>query len=98
MRTVVVHGRFSTNGQPVQGKISFRPSRVWVEEMGVTYPTMAPEVELDNGRFTVELTPTDAGEYSWSYLVTCPLGSWTIKVTEDGPVPLKDLLPKRVVE
>lgn len=93
----VVRGRFvNAHKQPIEGKIRFVPSRVWVEEDGVAYPTMAPDVPLVDGRFIVALTRTDQHGLPWHYTVECPLGTWTIRVEDEGPLLLKDLLPKRI--
>lgn len=97
MNTVQVIGRFvDEHKRPVQGEISFVPDRIWVDHADETYPTMAPEGRLINGQFLVYLTRTDTEELPWYYTVTCPNGTFRIEITEDGPLLLKDLLPKRL--
>lgn len=97
MQTVQVNGRFVLpSGHPADGKVTFIPSRLWYEEDGVLYANIAREVELVNGRFCIDLSRTDDGDIPWHYTVFCPVGRWTIFLTEEGPVYLKDLLPKRL--
>jgi len=97
MQAVQVIGRFTRGGEPVEGYIKFTPSRIWCEEEdGTTYPCLAPEGELINGHFLVYLTKTNQHLLDWHYTVECPMGKWTIKVEVDGPVNLKDLLPKKL--
>ena len=99
MQAVEVSGRFiNEQGQPITDQtIRFVPNKIWVEEEdGTAYPTFAPEVALDSqGAFSVTLSRTDTAELPWHYTVFCPVGQWTIRVEEDGPVRLKQLLPKR---
>jgi hypothetical protein len=97
MQSVQVSGRFiSPVFGPVAGDIKFTPSKIWVIEDEIAYPTPAPHVELDEGEFCVELVRTDQHGVSWFYTVECPVGKWTIKITQNGPLFLKDLLPKRL--
>lgn len=97
MQAVEVSGRFiNENKEPIQGFIKFRPQLMWVNEEEDVYPCFAPEVELDEGRFKVLLTRTDQHGLPWTYTVECPMGKWTIKVESDGPIALRDLLPKRM--
>jgi hypothetical protein len=98
MEAVQVSGRFINElKQPLDGKITFLPSRLYQDEVGVWYATLAPEVELINGAFSVLLTRTDQHEHGWHYKVVCPgqIGTWSIKVEGDGPYYLKDLLPAK---
>lgn len=96
MQEVTVSGRFVNEQRiPAQGKIRFIPSKVWLDEGDVSYPTLAPEIDLVNGEFSVQLTRTDQHELPWHYTVDCPVGQWTIRVEDDGPLLLKNLLPKR---
>lgn len=97
MQVTVVSGRFvnQETGEPIQGRITFMPSRFWVDEYGVSYATLAPDVELDEeGRFEVMVTPTyqREGDFGWHYKVTTPAGRWSVKIEQDGEVYLKDLL------
>lgn len=96
MKAVQVSGRFvDEQGNPLEGECKFIPSRIWVEEDGETYPTLAPEVRLVNGRVLVYLTRTDQHELYWHYTVICPAGTMTIYVEDDGPLKLKDLFTNR---
>ena len=97
MEAVLVTGRFITEDrEPIRGRIAFFPSNVWVEDGDLTYPCLAPQMSLDPyGRFEAWLTPTDAGMYDWFYTVVCPVGTWKITVVGEGPLLLRDLLPKR---
>lgn len=97
MKTVQVHGRFiQPSGKPSTGKVSFIPSKMWYEEDGVLYANLAREVTLDEGKFQVELDRTDQTSVPWHYTVLCPIGRWTVFLTEDGPTQLRDLIPKRM--
>lgn len=95
MQSVRVRGRFvNEQNEPVEGTIKFVPSKIWIEEGDLTYPTFAPEVALHNGFFDVELTTTDTHPYGpWHYMVECPIGTWSIHVEGQDSVWLKDLLP-----
>ena len=94
MNTVMVTGRFVDEyGQPLAGECKFIPSRIWVEEEDLTYPTAAPEVTLVNGKVLAYLNRTDQEELDWYYTVVCPAGTMRIHVTDDGPLKLRDLLP-----
>lgn len=96
MQTVIITGRFvGTDHQPVEGRISFRPSKIWVEEGEDTFPVPAPAMELVDGAFRAEVIRTDQHGIPWSYKVDCPVGEWTITITEDGPIRLRTLLPER---
>jgi hypothetical protein len=96
MQVAVVRGRFvDQHHQPVKGTIQFLPSQIWVEEDGVAYPCMAPEAELVNGQFWVELTRTDQHDLPWHYTMVSPLGKHTIKVDGEGPFDLKSLVPRK---
>jgi hypothetical protein len=96
MQTVQINGRFVLpSGQPADGKVTFIPSRLWYEEDGVLYANIAREVELVNGRFCIDLSRTDT-EIPWHYTVICPVGKWTVFLTGEGPLQLRDLLPKRL--
>lgn len=97
MNPVTVVGRFiTTQNVTVDGPIKFIPSRIWLDHEDQTFPTLAPEVELDRGEFSVQLTPTDTLEFPWRYTVICPVGSWSIYVpTTDEILTLKELLPKK---
>jgi hypothetical protein len=96
MKPVQVSGRFiDEQGVPLEGECKFIPSRIWVEEGEETYPTLAPEVRLVHGRVLVYLTRTDQEELDWYYTVVCPAGTMIIRIEDDGPLKLKDLLPNR---
>ena len=96
MQTVVITGRFvDSTHAPVEGRIAFKPSRVWVDEGDVSYPVPAPEMELHEGGFRAEVIRTDQHGPAWHYTVDCPVGKWTILVTADGPLRLRELLPER---
>ncbi len=94
MKTVMVTGRFvSEDGQHIEGYYRFIPSRIWVDDPdGNTYPTMAPEGHLVNGKVLVYLNRTDEEELDWWYTVECPAGLMTIRVEGDGPLKLRDLM------
>jgi hypothetical protein len=97
MQVVEVNGRFvNDQREPITGRIKFIPSQIWVDEGEETYVCFAPEVELVEGRFKVYLTRTDQHGLPWHYTVICPMGKWSIKVEHDGPIALKDLLPKKL--
>lgn len=96
MQTVIITGRFvGPDQKPVDGQISFRPSKIWVEEGDAAYPVPAPAMELREGGFRAELIRTDQHDAPWHYVVDCPVGKWTITITEDGPIRLRTLLPER---
>lgn len=99
MEAVQVSGRFINQlKEPLDGKVTFMPSRLYQEDyMGVLWATLAPEVHLEDGSFSVLLTRTDQHQYPWHYKVTCPdpIGTWSIKVEEEGPLFLSDLLPAK---
>lgn len=99
MKDAVVYGRFlDKNKQPVEGIVSFHPSKLWIDESGLdgdlSFATLAPTVTLVDGRFSIALSRTDTGPYPWHYTVICPMGRWSVYVDRDGPLRLKDLLPK----
>lgn len=95
MQAVQVVGRFVTESKkPVEGKIRFIPSRIWVDHEGETYPTMAWDGDLVSGSFLVYLTRTDTGLVPWHYTVETPVGTWQVEITQDGPIMLSTLLPK----
>jgi len=97
MKSAKVLGRFiDDSGTLLEGPISFIPSRMWItQDDGVTVAALAHETQLVRGAFNVELTRTDQHELPWHYTVICPVGKWTIRVEDDGPLFLKDLLPSR---
>ncbi len=98
MQVVEVSGRFvDEHKQPIAGRIKFTPQMMWVEEDEVFYPCLGPDVALDEGRFKVLLTRTDQHGPTWRYTVETPMGTWTFALTEDGPIALKELLPKKAV-
>jgi hypothetical protein len=48
MQAVRVVGRFlDQHKNPVKGRVKFTPSQIWVEEGADTFPTLAPDVELN---------------------------------------------------
>ena len=96
MKAVQVSGRFvHEDGSPCAGPIEFIPSKLWIDDGDESYATLAYYGELVNGSFLVYLSRTDTAELPWHYTVKCPVGEWTIHVTEDGPLSLKSLLPSR---
>ena len=97
MQAVRVVGRFvDENKKPVKGMIKFRPSQIWVEEYGAAYPTLAPEVELNQGVFDVMVTRTDSGNsIPWHYTVECPAGVWTCYFSGDGPFQLAEQMKSK---
>lgn len=96
MQSVQVSGRFVDDlGRGKTGVIRFEPSKLWVMEGDEAYATLAPEVELDDGRFGVLLSRTDTDQHPWHYTVHCPVGIWSIRVEADGPLLLKNLLPRK---
>lgn len=97
MNTVQVSGGFMhKDGSPVEGKVRFTPSQLWFEEDGIVYANIAREVQLVNGDFCVYLSRTDATTFPWHYTMDSPLGKWSVFITNDGPIKLMDLLPKRI--
>jgi hypothetical protein len=99
MEAVQVSGRFINEfKQPLEGRITFLPSKLWqVDIAGVSWATLAPEVELMDGKFCVNLTRTDQHQYPWHYKVICPgpIGTWSIRAEGDQPLLLADLLPAK---
>lgn len=97
MKSVRVSGRFmNRQGDPLQGDIKFTPQKVWVEHDGETYPAPAPVAQLVDGEFFAELIRTDQDPAGpWYYTVDCPVGKWNIMIDSDGPLKLKNILPKR---
>jgi len=97
--TAIIEGRFvaKETGEPVDGVVEFLPSRLWVSEGDKDYATLSPRVITNEGRFSVEVTTTQAREhdFGWHYTVKCPVGTWTIKVEVPGKHRLRDLLPTR---
>lgn len=80
-RTVTVTGAFTRRElEPVQGRVSFLPERLWVIDQGIAWACLAPEVELVNGAFSVELTATDTDSVPWYYRVDTPAGNWRLHV------------------
>lgn len=81
-RTVTVTGSFQhKDGRPVQGRIRFMPSRLWVIQDDVAWACLAPEPVLDpDGSFSVQLTPTDTDVIWWRYRVETPAGAWEVSV------------------
>ena len=96
MQTVQVTGRLVNKiDMPLCGEVQFIPSKVWVEEDGVAYPTPAPVATLEDGEFSVELIRTDQHGPNWHYKVVAPNAQWSIFIDADGPLKLKNLVPKR---
>jgi hypothetical protein len=96
MQSVTVTGRFvDQNRNPIAGRVRFIPSRLFLVEHGVTWATRAPEVDLVEGRFSVELSRTDQHHVDWFYVVDSPMGAMIVKIQDDGPLKLVDLLPKK---
>ena len=99
MEAVVVSGRFINEyKEPLEGSITFMPSKLYQQDIaGVWWATLWAEVPLVDGAFSVALTRTDQHEYNWHYKVYCPapIGNWSIRVEEPGPLFLKDLLPSK---
>lgn len=97
MQAVQITGRFvNDKGEPKTGFIKFIPQMIWLLEDDVAYPTFAPQAELMNGRFLVYVTRTDQHGPTWMYRVETPMGVWNVKIEDDGPISLKDLLPKKL--
>lgn len=91
--TVTVTGSFARNDRPVRGRVRFVPERLWVIEAGVAWATLAPDVELIDGRFTVLLTPTDTDTVPWYYTLESPIGTTRFRVYRACPhYGLKELL------
>jgi hypothetical protein len=91
---VTISGSFvRADGSPVTGRVSFKPSILWVYEDKQAWPCLAPDVLLVNGEFSVQVTPTSCGVIPFTYEVTTPAGIWKLKVERDGL--LKDLLPAK---
>lgn len=100
MNSVQVKGRFlDENGNPApeKARIQFIPSRLWVNEDGISYGTLSVDTELVDGRFCVELTPTTGhDDIPWTYTVICPVGRWTVCIPDtDKTLLLRDVLPSR---
>lgn len=96
MQAVQVSGRFVDElGNPMSSVIRFIPNMIWLQEGELAYPTLAPEVQLLDGRFSVELTRTDQHGLPWHYTVVCPVGKWSFQLIGEGPFLLKELLPKK---
>lgn len=97
MQEVQVTGNLINSiGMPLQGNVEFVPSKIWVEEDGVAYPVPAPVVRLDDdGDFAATLIRTDQHGANWHYTVICPTARWSIFIDADGPLKLKNLVPKR---
>lgn len=96
MEPVKVQGSFVTeDGYRVEGLVAFVPDRLWVMIGSKAMATFAPVVELDNGAFEVELTPTDTGWTRWRYKAITPAGVFKIAVPyQESPHLLKDLIDK----
>ena len=92
--SVTCYGSFARGQSPVQGLVRFTPERLWVIEDGVTWAVLAPWAELDaQGRFEVQLTPTDTDTVPWYYLVETPAGCWRVRVYKQCPrYGLKELI------
>jgi hypothetical protein len=97
MKSVKVSGRFVyKNGMPVMGRVRFIPNQIWVEHEGQTYPVPAPDVALVNGYFECEVIRTDEDPVGpWFYTVESPIGKWNIVIDSDGPLKLRNLMPKK---
>jgi hypothetical protein len=97
MQAVRVVGRFlDQHKNPVKGRVKFTPSQIWVEEGADTFPTLAPDVELNEGVFDVMVTRTDSGNsIPWHYTVECPAGRWTVYFSGDGPFQLAQQLKSK---
>lgn len=96
MQEVRVVGRFvDKDRNPVAGRVKFIPNQIWIEdEDGNTYPTLAPEAELVDGKVDVMVTRTDVG-LPWHYTLECPSGTWIVHFAGDGPFQLADLISRR---
>jgi len=91
--TVTVTGSFIRNLRPVLGMVRFTPERLWVIDGGVAWATLAPVAVLADGRFTVEVTPTDSDGVPWYYRVETPAGNWRLRISRARPhYGLKELL------
>lgn len=82
--TVTVAGSFQhRDGSPVQGVVRFTPSRLWVITGGIAWACLAPVVWLDaDGKFSVQVTPTDIDAIMWRYYVETPAGGWEVSVPQ----------------
>jgi hypothetical protein len=95
MQPTVVRGSFATeDGAPVEGRVQFVPDRIWVYYKSQCYATYAPTVELEDGAFQVELTPTDTGYQRWQYTAITPAGNFKIYIPSGEPRFLKELIAK----
>lgn len=93
MKPVKVQGSFVTeDGYKVEGIVAFVPDRLWVMQGHTAFATYAPCIELDDGAFEVELTPTNSGYTRWKYKAITPAGVYKIQVPSGGPHLLKDLI------
>jgi hypothetical protein len=92
--TCTIIGSFERRGRPVDGWVRFTPRRLWVIQDHVAWACLAPRVQLLNGCFSVEVTPTDYDGVLWRYDVETPAGTYTIAVpqTLGGCYHLKELI------
>lgn len=101
MESVFISGRFinKETGEPIDGAVELIPSRLWVDELGVSYATLAPATVTVGGKFVVEVTSCHQreGDHGWFYQIKCPMGTWSIRPQgKDGEVlTLRSMLPSR---
>lgn len=104
IETVYLSGKFvnKETGGPYEGRVQLFPSRLWVDEDGVSYATRGADVMTKSGFFKVALTSCKKrdGDFGWHYTIKCPLGVWTIKpeAGEGEVLHLKDLLNTRFTQ
>jgi len=90
---VTLTGRFTAHGRPVQGVVRCTPERLWVYQHDTHWASLAPEVPLVYGCFTVALTPTDADSVPWHYLIETPAGIYRVELRwREQPYHLKELI------
>jgi hypothetical protein len=91
---VKVTGRFITDKGPLEGMIWFIPSHPWFWHQGRPFAVIGRHAMLQDGAFQVELTRTDIKGLDFHYDVYCRVGHWKIRITENGPLQMVDLMPK----
>ena len=91
--TCTIQGSFSQRGRPVEGWVRFTPRRLWVVQEGVHWACLAPTVQLYQGSFLVQVTPTDVDGVPWEYEVETPAGRFRVTIPQNhGGYSLKELI------